>query len=111
MLPYLEHIFGNPSSIHQDGKEAHQAVEKARRQVARLIHAMPRRIIFTGGGSEADNLALKGVAFAYRERGNHIITSRIEHPAILKAANFLERNGFRVTYLEVDEQGMIDPQQ
>ncbi len=109
MLPFLKLDHGNPSSIHSVGREAREALEKARRQVARLINARPRRIIFTGGGSEADNLALKGVAFARREEGNHIITSSIEHPAILKTCRFLEKFGFRVTYLDVDQFGLIHP--
>ncbi len=100
---------GNPSSIHRAGRDAQEAVEIARRRVARLIRARPRRIVFTGGGSEADNLALKGAAFARRERGDHIVTTAIEHPAILGAAGFLERFGFQVTYLDVDEGGRVDP--
>ena len=111
MLPYLNDVHGNPSSIHRIGRDAREAVEKARRQVAKLIHARPRRIIFTGGGSEADNLALKGVAFALRDKGNHIITTQIEHPAILNASRFLERIGYRVTFLEVDENGYLAPEQ
>ncbi len=111
MLPYLNDVHGNPSSIHRIGRDAREAVEKARRQVAQLIHARPRRIIFTGGGSEADNLALKGVAFALRDKGNHIITTQIEHPAILNASRFLEKIGYRVTFLEVDENGYLEPEQ
>lgn len=110
MLPYLDSVHGNPSSIHAVGRDAREAIENARRQVARLINARPRRIHFTGGGSEADNLALKGVAFAYRDRGNHIITSTIEHPAILKSCAFLEKLGYKVTYLPVDEFGLIHPE-
>ncbi len=110
MLPYLAAAHGNPSSIHDAGKEAHEAMEKARRQVAALINASPRRIIFTGGGSEADNLAIKGVASAYREKGNHIITTTVEHPAVLNVCKFLEKTGFRVTYLDVDEDGWIAPE-
>jgi cysteine desulfurase NifS len=109
MLPYLGELSGNPSSIHSIGRDAKEAIENARRQLAKLITARPRRIIFTGGGSEADNLALKGVAFAYREKGNHIITSGIEHPAILKTCKFLEKIGYKVTYLAVDEDGWLNP--
>ena len=109
MLPFLDLQQGNPSSIHQAGKEARDAVEDARRRVARLINARPRSIIFTGGGSESDNLALKGIAFSKRDGRNHIITTRIEHPAVLKAAAFLERSGFDVTCLEPDGQGTIAP--
>jgi cysteine desulfurase NifS len=110
MLPYLDAVHGNPSSIHGLGREAREAVESARRQVARLINARPRRVIFTGSGSEADNLALKGVAFAHRDKGRHIITTRIEHPAILKSCKFLDRLGYRITYLEVDEHGWLPPE-
>jgi len=107
MLPYFEHKFGNASAIHSRGVEVQRDIEHARRQVAALINARPRRIIFTGGGSEADNLALKGAAFSQADKGKHIITSCIEHPAILKASEFLERIGFEVTYLPVDRDGMI----
>jgi cysteine desulfurase NifS len=111
MMPYLSSDAGNPSSIHQTGKIAREASENARRQVARLINTQPRRIVFTGGGSEADNLAIKGVAFAIRNRGNHIITTSIEHPAVLGACEFLERQGYRVTNLEVDGDGWLDPEE
>ncbi|MFQ5670546.1 MAG: aminotransferase class V-fold PLP-dependent enzyme [Acidobacteriota bacterium] len=110
MLPYLESAFGNPSSIHGVGRDAKGAIEKARRQVARLINARPRRIIFTSGGSESNNLALKGVAFARRDRGTHIITSSVEHPATLAASEFLEGQGFQVTRLEVDRHGWLNPE-
>ncbi len=109
MLPYLGTAHGNPSSIHATGRDARDAVEKARRQVASLLNASPRRIIFTGSGSEADNLAIKGVALARRERGNHIITTTVEHPAVLNTARFMERMGFRVTYLDVDADGWLAP--
>ncbi len=111
MMSFLSDSYGNPSSIHSGGVTAQEGLENARRQVARLINARPRRIIFTGGGSEADNLALKGIAFAYRDKGNHIITSSVEHPAILKACEFLERNGFEITYLKVDEHGFVHPEE
>ena len=110
MLPYLEASMGNPSSIHGSGRDAREAVEQARRQVARLINARPRSVLFTGGGSESDNLALKGVALAAGARGNHIVTSSIEHPAILATCDFLRRSGFEVTSLEVDELGWVDPE-
>ena len=109
MLPYLGAELGNPSSIHGTGRDARTALDQARAQVARLINARPRRIVFTGGGSEADNLALKGIAFARRDEGNHLVTSTIEHPAVLQACRFLETMGYEVTYLEVDESGLIDP--
>ncbi|MGB2958566.1 MAG: aminotransferase class V-fold PLP-dependent enzyme, partial [Bacteroidota bacterium] len=110
MLPYLEADLGNPSSIHRVGRDAREALENARRRVAGLINARPRRIIFTGGGSEANNLALKGIAFGHRNTKNHIITSRIEHPAVLGTCRFLEQMGYRVTYLNVDGDGWLDPQ-
>jgi cysteine desulfurase NifS len=110
MLPYLGATHGNPSSIHRAGRDARQAIVQARRQISRLINARPSSIIFTGGGSEADNLALKGVAFRYADKGRHLITTSIEHPAILQTAAFLERIGYDVTYLEVDEWGRVDPE-
>jgi cysteine desulfurase NifS len=108
MLPYLGTACGNPSSLHARGREAREAVEAARRAVARLVGARPRRITFTGGGSESDNLAIKGVAFAQRDGRRHIVTSAIEHPAVLGACLFLERQGFRVTFLGVDAEGLVD---
>jgi len=110
MIPYLSTAYGNPSSIHSTGRDAREAVEKARRQVARLVNAQPRRVVFTGGGSEADNLALKGVAFAMRDSGKHIITTTIEHPAVISTCKFLGKVGYRITYLEVDENGWLDPE-
>jgi cysteine desulfurase NifS len=110
MAPYFGASHGNPSSIHRAGRDARQAIVEARRQISRLINARPRSIIFTGGGSEADNLALKGVAFRYADKGRHLITTSIEHPAVLGAAAFLERIGYDVTYLEVDEWGRADPE-
>ncbi len=110
MVPYLGADAGNPSSIHQTGKVAREALENARRQVARLINAQPRRIVFTGSGSEAANLAIKGAAFAMRDKGNHIITTAIEHPAVLGACEYLERCGYRVTYLDVHGDGWLDPE-
>ena len=109
MLPYLGEHHGNPSSIHGVGRDARQAVETARRQVARLIGVRPRRVFFAGSGSESDNLALKGVAAAYREKGDHVICSDVEHPAVLGTCRFLESQGFRVDYLPVDEDGFVHP--
>ncbi|MDP3879803.1 MAG: IscS subfamily cysteine desulfurase, partial [Dehalococcoidales bacterium] len=109
MLPYLGAAHGNPSSIYELGRDARAAIETARRQVAKLINSSPRRIVFTGGGSEADNLALKGVAFTRREKDSHIITTAIEHPAILSTCRFLENMGFEVTCLDVDENGWLAP--
>lgn len=109
MLPYLREHFGNPSSSHHYGAQAHIGIDAAREQVASLLGCAPGEIVFTGGGSESDNLAIKGVAEAYREHGNHIITSQIEHPAVLNTCRYLERHGFRVTYLPVDSEGRVDP--
>jgi cysteine desulfurase NifS len=109
MLPYLDAVHGNPSSIDGAGRDAREAVETARRQVAKLIGTRSRRITFTSGGSEADNLALKGVAFLDRSRRGHIITTTVEHPAVLGACAFLERLGYQVTYLDVDENGWLNP--
>jgi len=110
MIPFLTTTYGNPSALHDIGKGAREGLENARRQVGRLINARPNRIVFTGCGSESDNMALKGVAYAYREKGNHIITTQIEHPAILKTGAFLEKEGFRVSYLQVDSDGLIHPE-
>lgn len=111
MLPYLRDHFGNPSSSHAFGITTRNAVQSARRQVAEMIRANDSEIIFTSGGSESNNHAIKGVAFAYRHQGNHIITSAIEHPAVGEVGRYLEEKGYRVTYLPVDETGMVDPQQ
>ncbi|MEM5766736.1 MAG: aminotransferase class V-fold PLP-dependent enzyme, partial [Bacillota bacterium] len=109
MLEYMTEKFGNPSSVHSFGREARKAVEKAREQVADLIGAAAGEIYFTSGGTEADNMVLKGVAFANRKKGNHIITSAIEHHAILHTCEYLEKQGFTVTYLPVDKYGMVNP--
>jgi cysteine desulfurase len=110
MLPYFKEHFGNPSSTtHRYGKVAREAVEEARGKVARLINAKPEEIIFTSGATEADNLAIRGVVYAYKDRGNHIITSSIEHKAVLNTSHFLEKEGFKVTYLPVDRYGLVDP--
>jgi len=109
MLPYFTEMFGNPSSIYSYGQEAKEAIETARAQVAQVIGARSDEIVFTSGGTEADNFALKGVAFANEARCNHIITSTIEHHAMLESAKFLEQRGFRVTYLPVDKYGLVDP--
>ena len=108
MLPYFEENFGNASSVHRFGREANEAVAGARQQVADLIGAEPRNIIFTSGGTEADNLAIKGVAYANEKKGKHIITSQIEHHAVLNTCKFLEKRGFEVTYIKVDKSGKVD---
>jgi cysteine desulfurase len=110
MLPYYSNAFGNPSSLYSYGLEARQAIEAARNKVAAAIGAKKEEIVFTGGGSEADNLAIKGVAFANGRKGNHIITSVIEHHAVLATCKFLEKRGFKVTYLPVDKYGLVDPE-
>ncbi len=107
MLPYLREQFGNPSSSHAYGLAAHAAIERARGQVVTLLGCAPEEIVFTGGGSEADNLAIKGIAEANQERGDHLITTQIEHPAVLATCRYLERRGFRVTYLPVDRYGRV----
>ena len=110
MLPLLDTAYGNPSSAHEAGQQAREAINRARDQVAALLGAASDEIVFTSGGSEANNLALKGVAWAYRERGDHIVTSAAEHPAILSVCAFLEAQGGRVTYLPVDRHGQVDPE-
>ncbi len=108
MLPYYRDKFGNASSVHSYGREAREAIDEAREQVAELIGADPREIVFTSGGTESDNFAIKGVAFLNKDKGNHIITSAIEHHAVLNTCKYLERKGFEVTYLRVDEYGVVD---
>ncbi len=109
MLPYLNTYYGNPSSIYGMSRLTEKAILQSREKVAKAIGADKDEIFFTGGGSEADNWAIKGIAFANRHRGNHIITTQIEHHAILHACHFLEKNGFDVTYLPVDPEGFVDP--
>ena len=111
MLPYVHGLFGNPSSSHSFGLAARQGVDKARSQVAGLLGCAVDDLIFTSGGTEANNHAIKGVAAAYRGRGNHIITSAVEHPAVTEVCRYLEGQGWRITYLPVDEYGLVDPQQ
>ena len=110
MLPYLTEIYGNPSSVHAFGREARKAMEAARRQVAEALGAQPNEIYFTGCGTESDNWAIRGAAEKHKSRGRHIITSAIEHHAVLHACQQLEKEGFSVTYLPVDEYGLVSPQ-
>ncbi|MGD0230817.1 MAG: cysteine desulfurase NifS [Syntrophorhabdales bacterium] len=108
--PFLGELFGNPSSLHWTGREVRPYVDEAREQVAAMIKAKPDEIVFTASGTEADNQAIKGAAFALSDRGNHIITTKVEHPAVLKTCRFLEDKGFSVTYLDADREGLIDPE-
>jgi cysteine desulfurase len=109
MLPYFSEVFGNPSSLHYFGRQANNAVESAREIAAGFIGAKSEEIIFTSGGTESDNFALKGIAYANSSKGRHIITSNIEHHAILESCQFLESNGFKVTYLPVQSNGILNP--
>ena len=109
MLPYFTEVFGNPSSIYSYGQEAKGAIEEARIQVAELIGTRDEEIVFTSGGTEADNFAIKGVAFANKNKRDHVIISSIEHHAVIETCKFLEKRGFNVTYLPVDEYGLVDP--
>jgi len=108
MLPYFSEVYGNPSSIYQEAQQARKALDEARKTVADILGAIPGEIIFTSGGSEGDNLALKGAAYAAKKKGNHIITTKVEHHAVLHACEALEKEGFRVTYLPVDMYGVVD---
>lgn len=108
MMPFLTELYGNASSFHTFGKEAKEAVDKARGQVAALIDATPKEIYFTAGGTESDNWAIKGVAFSLENKGKHIITSKVEHHAVLHTCEFLEKNhGFEITYIDVDSKGRV----
>jgi len=111
MLPYFTDRFGNPSSIHSFGQEGKAAIEEAREKIANLIGAKQEEIIFTSGGTESNNSALKGVAYANQHKGNHIITTPLEHHAIIEPCNFLEKSGFKVTYLPVDKDGLLNPEE
>jgi len=109
MQPYFSQRFGNPSSIHSMGQEARDGIDQARSKVATLIACRPEEVVFTGGGTEADNHAIKGVCLANREKGNHIITTSIEHHAVLNTCNYMKSLGFGVTVVPVDKYGMVDP--
>lgn len=108
MIPYLSIEYGNPSSLYSIGKSAKRAISEARRRVASLINCSPEEIYFTSCGSESDNTALKGIAYDNKEKGNHIITSKIEHPAILNSCKSLENKGFKISYIDVDKDGMLN---
>jgi cysteine desulfurase len=107
MRPFLTDHFGNPSSSHWYGAQTRSAVDRAREQVASLLKCLTDEIVFTSGGTESNNYAIKGVAFSHRDKGNHIITSQIEHPAVIEVCKFLEEHGFEVSYLPVDQFGMV----
>jgi cysteine desulfurase len=109
MLPFFSQVYGNPSSLHAFGQETKHAIEEARYIAAQFIGARQEEVVFTSGGTESNNSAIKGVAYARRDKGNHIITSRIEHHAVLETCHFLEKQGFEVTYVPVDEFGLVDP--
>ena len=109
MLPYLREHHGNPSSIHASGRRARQALDEARETIAGFLGCKPREIVFTSGGTESDNLALKGIAWAGSATGRHVITTSVEHKAIMNAAGMLERQGFTISYLPVDRSGRVDP--
>lgn len=111
MRPYYASDYANASAIYEFGEKSREAMEHAREVIARSLHAKPKEIYFTAGGSESDNWALKGTAEAYRDKGKHIITTQIEHHAVLNTCKYLEEQGFEVTYLPVDEQGFVDPAQ
>lgn len=108
MMPYLTEDYGNASSIYTLGRKSRKAIEEARERIAKAIHAEPNEIYFTSGGSEADNTAIRGIAYQYKNKGNHIITSKIEHPAVLETCKQLEKEGFEVSYIGVDEKGRIN---
>ena len=110
MLPFYTIEYGNPSSIYSIGRKAKEAIEKSRKKVASLINCDPNEIFFTSCGTESDNMAIKGIANANKEKGNHIITSKIEHPAVLNSCKNLEKKGFEVTYLDVDNNGKVNTQ-
>jgi cysteine desulfurase len=109
MKPFLDEMFGNPSSSHEYGIMTKKAVMEARSRVATLIGSLPEEIVFTSGGTESNNFAIKGAALANKDKGNHIITSSIEHPAVIEVCRYLSANGFNITYLPVNEYGLIDP--
>ncbi|HEY5525030.1 MAG TPA: aminotransferase class V-fold PLP-dependent enzyme, partial [Clostridium sp.] len=110
MMPYFTEKFGNPSSFYEVSRITSKAIDEAREKVAKAINAQTSEIYFTGGGSEADNWAIKGIASAYKNKGNHIITSKIEHHAVLHTCEYLEKQGYEITYLDVDSEGFVKPE-
>jgi len=111
MLPYFSKDYGNPSSIHSFGNKAKSALDLSRDRLAALVNARPKEVTFTTGGSESNNYAIKGIAYALREKGNHLITTSVEHASCLETFSFLESQGYEVTYLDVDRNGLVDPEQ
>jgi cysteine desulfurase len=111
MRPFLDDYFGNPSSLHAYGVKTKLAVEKSRMQIAGLLNCDPSEIVFTSGGTESNNYAIKGIAFEHQDKGNHIITSSVEHPSVFEVCKYLEKSGFEITYLPVDEFGLVDPEE
>ena len=107
MMPYLTDIYGNASSMHSFGREAGKAVDESRAKVASILNCKPSEIYFTSGGTESDNWAIKGAALAQSKRGRHIITSKIEHPAMLATCEELSKKGYEISYLDVDENGIV----
>lgn len=108
MMPYLLENYGNPSSIYKIGRENRKVVEESREKIAEILNCKPDEIYFTSGGSESDNTAIRGIAYSYKNKGNHIITSKIEHPAVLETCKQLEKEGYEVSYIGVDENGIIN---
>lgn len=108
MVPFLKEQWGNPSSIHWAGRGTRKAVEDAREQICKLLNCNPVELIFTSSGTEGDNHAIKGIAYAKKDKGNHIITTKVEHPAVLNTCKYLQKEGFEVTFLDVDSEGLID---
>lgn len=108
MLPFFTEIYANPSSMHREGQEANKHLEQARETICKILGVEPLELIFTGSGTESNNLAIRGVAKAYKKRGNHIITSKVEHPAVLTTIKDLEKEGYEVSYINVDNNGVID---
>lgn len=108
MMPYLLDNYGNPSSIYKIGRENKKVVEDSREKIAKILNCEPNEIYFTSGGSESDNTAIRGIAYSYKNKGNHIITSKIEHPAVLETCKQLEKEGFEVSYIDTDENGIVD---
>ncbi len=111
MKPYFTEKYGNASSLHSFGQEAHEIMEISREKIAKLINAEPKEIIFTSGGSESDNMAIKGIMWKNKDKRDHIITSKIEHPAVLRTCEFLEKHGFDITYVGVDKNGLVNPKE